>query len=274
MPTATSDAATVRTMIARITPRERAGVGPLGTISPERDQVDVGGVEHDLDGHQHGDGVAPHEHARQADGERRRGEVEEPGQRDVGTHGVNSLESENVMAFEFDERSSLHGEPRAVEHRSVAGGRGCRDGRRADRGHPPRCRRALEPARARRLPAAGAAGSGSSRWAIAIAPTSAAVKSRPGDFERDHVASHQLVAHDPGHVVDRPGTRRNLGPVPRSIAGRFSVAAHEYWVPIPFWERDPERQHQEYAQPGDQPREPPGRRACSPDRRPGCCGSA
>ena len=83
MPTATSDAATVRTMIARMTPANRPGVGPLRAVSPERDQVDVGGVEHDLDRHQHGDRIAPDQHARQADRERGGGEVEEPGQRNV-----------------------------------------------------------------------------------------------------------------------------------------------------------------------------------------------
>ena len=52
-------------------------------VPPEGDEVDVGGVEHDLDRHQHGDRVAPEEHADQADRERGRGEVEEPVQRDV-----------------------------------------------------------------------------------------------------------------------------------------------------------------------------------------------
>ena len=35
-------------------------------VAPEGDQIDVGGVEHDLDGHQHRDGVAAHQHARQS----------------------------------------------------------------------------------------------------------------------------------------------------------------------------------------------------------------
>src|SRR5208337_1170069 len=65
------------------------GAGPgrrIAVVAPERHEVDVGGVEHDLDGHQHGNGVAPDEHAHQPDRERGGGEVEKPVQRDVRSH--------------------------------------------------------------------------------------------------------------------------------------------------------------------------------------------
>ena len=48
----------------------------VGVVAREGDQVDVDGVEHQLDAEQDADGVPPRHHAEEADGEEHRGERE------------------------------------------------------------------------------------------------------------------------------------------------------------------------------------------------------
>src|SRR5262249_26554017 len=120
-------------------------------VAPEGDQVDVGRVEHDLDGHQHGDRVAPDEHAEEPDGEGGRGEVEEPAQGDVAHRGA--LAGGVVGTVTVGEAGEASGRvaPSPL-------------GPAADRAEPRPDRFASSPA---------------SHWARAIAPTNAAVRSRP-----------------------------------------------------------------------------------------------
>ena len=47
-----------------------------GAVAPERDEVDVGGIQHQLDAEQHEDGVGPRQRAGEADAKQRRGEKE------------------------------------------------------------------------------------------------------------------------------------------------------------------------------------------------------
>jgi hypothetical protein len=65
-----------------------ANIWPAGReVAPEGDQVDVDGVEHELDAHQNRHGVLAGQHAVQPNAKQGGGEDEIPGERD---HGVSS----------------------------------------------------------------------------------------------------------------------------------------------------------------------------------------
>ena len=158
MPTATSAAAIVITKIAIMTPVSGPSAGGRRAVPPEGDEVDVGRVEHDLDRHQHGDRVAPDQDADQADRRTRP-------RRSRGTSSAGCRCSSAVpLAGQSQRRGcgawrlgAAAGPLPAVAVRPICA---------ADLG-------GLTPRGGRRC------SSSPSRWARAIAPTSAAVRSRP-----------------------------------------------------------------------------------------------
>ena len=101
-----------------------------------------------------------------------------------------------------------------------------------------------------------ASGSISSRCARAIAPTRAAVSSRPATSKAIDVAGHQLVADDLGHVVDRlrPG-RRLIARVGRGDRAAGRSIAPGVSCRSDLLVADPERRAPEEAQPATRPRE-------------------